>query len=147
VYLSTRNEDLGRSQIVDDIVLPALRKHYQLDITGCLWFGPDHFVQVLEGPTETVFGVYAKIKLDERHHSIRLLNSGAIAGRRFERFSMKVIESDECEAINRLITRYAAEGLDEPLEASDEGPERLSAVALVDVVLRWMSGSRGAGAK
>jgi hypothetical protein len=146
VYLSTRSDDVVTSQIVDDIVLPAMRKNYQRDITGCLWFGPAHFVQVLEGPTKDVFATYVKIKVDKRHHSIRLLNSGAIAERRFERFSMKVIESDECAAINRLIAQFAAPGLDDPLSDGDEH-DRMSAHALVDVMLRWMSGTRGSRAK
>lgn len=146
VYLSTRGPTLETSEIVDGIVLPAMRRNYQLDVTGCLWFGPSHFVHVLEGPTDVVFRLYAKIKVDPRHHDVRLLNSGAIAVRRFERFSMKVIESEECTAINRLIARFAAPGLDEPLHEGDE-PGRMSAQALVDVVLRWMGGSRSTRAK
>ncbi|NHN26004.1 BLUF domain-containing protein [Flavobacterium jejuense] len=43
------------------------------NITGCLVFYNDFFIQILEGSKEDVLQIYDKICADDRHHSIELL--------------------------------------------------------------------------
>lgn len=60
-----------------------------LDITGLLLFNGVSFLQTLEGERVLVEALYAHIERDERHHSVRLIHSAAIAVRTFSGFSMK----------------------------------------------------------
>jgi len=110
VYLSDRAPTLDDATIVDQIVLPAMRFNASADLTGCLWFGRGHFLQVIEGPEEAVRDLYARIQKDPRHHNVRLLLFSEITERAFSRFAMKYIEggsSAETMEIDRLIARFA----------------------------------------
>lgn len=107
VYVSRREEGVSTDDVVDHIVLPAMRKNRRLDVTGCLWFGPKRFVQVLEGAPETIDALYKSIAADHRHDNVTLLNVSPISDRDFARFALKHIQGDEIAEVNRLIERYA----------------------------------------
>lgn len=58
------------------------------NITGCLIYHNDRFVQVLEGEKKDVLYVYAKIRADDRHHTVTLLWKNQVVGRFFEEWNM-----------------------------------------------------------
>ena len=102
-YISRRAPGLTDTQVVDGIVLPAMAKNRRLDITGCLWFDADRFIQFLEGPTRDVQRVYAAIERDNRHTDVALLTSGPLADRSFDRFSMRAIGQSRPAAVAALL--------------------------------------------
>ncbi len=106
IYLSDRPKTTSDEMIVDSIVLPAMRFNERADITGCLWFGRRHFLQVLEGPEEAVRSLYGRIEKDERHCNVRLLVLGEITERSFSRFTLKCIRDHEMEEIERVIAQF-----------------------------------------
>ncbi len=58
------------------------------NITGCLVFYEEKFVQILEGREEYVRKIYNKIIQDKRHHSIKLLWECEAKKRLFEDWNM-----------------------------------------------------------
>ncbi len=109
VYASTRLPFVTDTEVVDGIVLVSMRRNREVDVTGCLWFGPGHFFQVLEGPTRHVDDTYDRICRDRRHTAIDLLERRPIDARNFERFSMRVVCGNESEALAELIAEHATE--------------------------------------
>ncbi len=60
-------------------------------ITGALMLYDDWFAQVLEGPQAAVEALYARIKTDTRHDSVRLNEAGTVPVRLFDKWAMAVV--------------------------------------------------------
>lgn len=143
VYTSRRREGLETEEIIERIVLPSLRTNYQKRITGRIWFGPTRFFQFMEGPTADVQAVFSEIQDDSRHEQLRVLATGPVETRLFDRYSMKVIEGDEAAAIAKLIALHAAPGMDVAVRSASPDPPRTIARA----VLAWLERRRGPRAR
>ncbi|MCA9274775.1 MAG: BLUF domain-containing protein [Phycisphaerales bacterium] len=107
IYLSTRREGLTDQVIVDEIVLPSGIKNRHLDITGCLWFSNERFLQILEGPREAVEQVYEAIRSDDRHYAIATVSTSPVTHRSFARWGMRALRGDEQNQIDQLIEYHA----------------------------------------
>lgn len=107
IYVSRRAEGVTDQVVVDDIVLPAGVKNNRLEITGCLWFSRDRFLQILEGPREAVEDVYSKILADDRHYDISTVSKSPIAKRSFARWGMRSLKNSKEDRIEELIHEYA----------------------------------------
>lgn len=91
VYVSRRVPNLSDDEVVDGIVLPAILKNRELEITGCLWFDHERFLQVLEGEPGRVMRLYDAICADPRHTAIDLVLLQAIESRSFPRFALRAV--------------------------------------------------------
>lgn len=105
-YLSTRATGVTDEDVIDCIVLPAMRKNRNLDVTGCLWFSAGHFFQVIEGPHDTIDALFVTIEKDVRHHTVNVLLTENIPDRRFERFGMRAVQSNASQSLPRLIDTF-----------------------------------------
>lgn len=71
------------------VLLKAARRHNAAHgITGMLLYKDLSFLQVLEGPPETVLTLYGQIRTDARHTKIRMLFEQPIGAREFADWSM-----------------------------------------------------------
>lgn len=132
IYVSQRAPGVTDHVIIDDIVLPAGLKNRSLDISGCLWFSSDRFLQILEGPKAAVQDVYAKILRDDRHSEIRTLSSTYLSHRSFKRWGMRALTGDERQGIDELIAHYAplsAQAQASPRNETPPTPEEESLLA------------------
>jgi hypothetical protein len=77
-----------KEEDLEQILEESRKRNLEEDITGCLLFYQKKFVQILEGDKRRVLKVYAKIKLDSRHHSVELLWEGDVPERYFPNWSM-----------------------------------------------------------
>ncbi|MCK7591666.1 BLUF domain-containing protein [Subsaxibacter sp. CAU 1640] len=73
---------------INNILNTATTVNEEKNITGCLIYHNDSFVQILEGKKEDVLDVYEKIKNDPRHYDVHLLWENNVNGRYFEEWSM-----------------------------------------------------------
>lgn len=66
------------------------------NITGCLLFHKDQFLQLLEGDFETLNQLYDHIRKDKRHENVITLHMKEIEDRIFDDWSMayKIIDDD-----------------------------------------------------
>ena len=87
IYVS---EKVGSSeQEVADIVKASTQNNPSKDITGCLVEGQNSFLQILEGPSDAIKGLYKAISEDNRHTNVKRLCDEAIDKRLFSDWSMK----------------------------------------------------------
>lgn len=107
IYVSRRSPGVTNEDVVDAIVLPSARKNRVLDITGCLWFDHERFLQVLEGPRDAVEHVYDAIQRDTRHHGVETISSSPLAVRSFTRWGMRALTGDRSETIDELAAHFA----------------------------------------
>lgn len=101
-YVSQRARQLLDDDIVDGIVLPSMAKNRMLDVTGCLWFDTECFVQVLEGAQRTIEDLYEVIRQDTRHTNVILLHDCPIGERAFLRFRMRSVQGRAVGTIHEL---------------------------------------------
>lgn len=87
VYKSKALASIG-NQEVKDILVTARRFNKKNNITGCLLFYGGRFLQYLEGSQVTILELFDRIKIDERHTEVELLNHGKINSREFENWEM-----------------------------------------------------------
>ena len=74
-----------------EILKQARSGNAERGITGALMLYDDWFAQVLEGPQAAVETLYAKIKRDPRHDTVRLYEAGIVSTRQFSKWAMAVV--------------------------------------------------------
>ena len=74
-----------------EILKQARSGNAERGITGALMLYDDWFAQVLEGPQAAVEALYAKIKRDPRHDTVRLYEAGIVSKRQFSKWAMAVV--------------------------------------------------------
>jgi len=86
-YYSTARPGISSKDIED--ILTTSRKHNGAnDITGCLLFHNDEFLQILEGEELAVLKLFEKIKADPRHETILKLAENNAEKRSFGQWTM-----------------------------------------------------------
>ena len=73
---------------LDAILEEATATNSIRDITGCLIYHNNFFVQILEGNKNDVLEVFEKIKTDKRHHSVTMLWESTVDKRYFSEWNM-----------------------------------------------------------
>ncbi len=87
VYYSKATPGLT-SEDLSDILKTAREFNSKNDITGCLFFDKNEFLQILEGEKETVLNLVNSIKKDKRHTNFILLAQDEKKERMFTGWSM-----------------------------------------------------------
>ncbi|WP_417875963.1 BLUF domain-containing protein [Winogradskyella sediminis] len=103
-YHSISQPSLGISDL-ENILETANAVNLEKNITGCLIFHNNRFVQILEGEKKDVLFVYKKIQEDQRHHTVTLLWENQIDNRCFPEWNMAYHQpnkSNLVEFVNNL---------------------------------------------
>jgi Sensors of blue-light using FAD len=87
IYLSTPTQPLTDAEL-RELLTRARAKNAELNVTGLLFYGPGHFLQLLEGDAVTLAALYEQIGTDARHHSLVKLADKPVAGRSFLDWAM-----------------------------------------------------------
>jgi len=69
-----------------------------IDVTGSLFYNGGWFLQVLEGPIETINKLFHKIEKDSRHKNSRILYNEPAKFRTFTRWSMNMTNLEDRQA-------------------------------------------------
>ncbi len=94
VYVSQRNQNCDQAEI-DNILSACKRNNTHSDATGVLLYSKNKFVQYLEGDYKKITGLYDKIKTDNRHKNVTLVQIGYIKDRVFPSWQMGAKEFNE----------------------------------------------------
>lgn len=73
---------------VDDIVAESRRWNPAHQITGALLFTHAYFAQLLEGPAAEIDVLLARIRGDDRHADVEVVDRRGLTARRFGEWSM-----------------------------------------------------------
>ena len=83
-----------------DIIASSKKNNPEEDVTGCLLSGSNSFLQLLEGPAESINTLYSKISRDSRHKNVITLCDEKIDERLFSSWSMKLAPFENMEWSN-----------------------------------------------
>lgn len=99
-------------------ILRQSRQNNGIDgVTGLLWSDGSHYVQLLEGPVESVEGTLARISQDDRHEGMRLVSDTTQTGRAFADWSMADLSEDRSGAASNAFARALARAPDDVRDA------------------------------
>ena len=101
VYHSLANRDLTPEDI-SDILKQAHDFNSKNNITGCLLYHNNEFLQILEGESEVVQTLFASIEKDKRHSSVNVLVKDEKNERMFPGWSMAFNGFDSSETTRVL---------------------------------------------
>ncbi|MEO7961174.1 MAG: BLUF domain-containing protein [Ginsengibacter sp.] len=87
VYYSSANKDVTQEDI-EAILHTAREFNSAKDVTGCLLYFNNEFIQLLEGDEKIVRSLFSSIMKDSRHSEVILLAQGGKADRTFNNWSM-----------------------------------------------------------
>lgn len=87
MYISAADPGISQ-QDIDDILQSAVRNNLRDNITGALIFSGSIFVQILEGETDVLDQVMARISVDPRHDAVTVIAREEVGHRRFASWSM-----------------------------------------------------------
>jgi hypothetical protein len=107
VYVSSATRLLSDAELTD-LLRTTRRNNPVHDITGMLLYRSGNFLQVLEGPPDSVEATFARIRRDPRHHNLIVLSREPHARRAFPRWAMgfrhlKAISPDEDAQLQLLL--------------------------------------------
>ncbi len=100
IYVSSAVTSLPEAELIK-ILEASRRNNVQIGVTGMLLYKDGNFMQLLEGPEESVRGMYAKILTDPRHRGAILLLQGNEDHREFQDWAMG-FHSLDAGALRRL---------------------------------------------
>lgn len=97
-YTSKAVAGISKTDLLN-ILSYSIKNNKKLNITGCLIFHNNKFMQVLEGPKNDVEELVQKIKSDKRNKQLSIIYSGVKSGRNFKEWNMALVQ-DEFEIVN-----------------------------------------------
>lgn len=102
IYRSTASKGLKATDI-QDILKKSEKFNAQHNLTGCLLYHKDEFLQIIEGEEKDVKELFEHIKKDKRHTDVMVLEEGFTNQRLFTNWSMayQPLESNLVNKINR----------------------------------------------
>ncbi len=99
IYVSTSVKLLSDEELLD-ILKVSRENNSGKDITGLLLYKGGNFMQVLEGPDESVEAIYKKIEADPRHKDLTILSREQISTRQFPAWQMAFQNLDNPDVKN-----------------------------------------------
>ena len=97
IYISQATRKMS-SEDLFEIQKIAKANNETIDVTGSLFYNGGWFLQVLEGPLDTLKVLYKKIEKDPRHKNSRIIHSEPASFRTFTRWSMNMTNLDDRQA-------------------------------------------------
>lgn len=94
LYLSRATQKLSMRDTMA-IVDRASVHNAEAGVTGLLCYGGGYFLQVLEGDGDVVSRTFCRIARDPRHAEVRIVDFSVIQARRFDDWSMRLINLDD----------------------------------------------------
>lgn len=94
IYLSHATQRMTMRDTMT-IVDAANKRNAEAGLTGLLCYGGGYFMQVIEGEGDVVSHAFCRIAKDDRHEHIRMIDFSVIGARRFDDWSMHLINLDD----------------------------------------------------
>jgi hypothetical protein len=121
---------LNENNDVKDILATSERNNAATSVTGLLLFDGERYIQILEGESQNVEGLFDAIQNDPRHHDLELLHKGNIAGRSFQswRMAYETLPKGLLEDLAENMAVFSLNLDDEPLSSGESFGARLNAM-------------------
>ena len=108
IYYSIASPGLKPGDIAD-ILEVAHKNNPENNLTGCLLYHNDAFLQILEGEKEIIESLYVKIEQDKRHYNVKRIYNDYKEERLFTNWRMAFFDlnNDDTLDTGKLIYRKA----------------------------------------
>ena len=126
IYKSDTSWDDLTNEILVDLANKSAKNNRAKELSGLLVLSGETFLQVLEGPSEAVNDLYAKIIAYPRHTKLRLLSFEPIASRQFSEWSMHVVDLYDLPAHHRELLTIKYPMKEDCIEIPDQASLALS---------------------
>ncbi len=126
IYQSQTSWDQLTNELLRDLAVKSAKSNQRRHISGLLILSGEKFLQVLEGPSEEVNALYAKLIRDRRHHDLVLISYEQIATRCFEDWSMRVVDLDDLPPTAREFLRNKYPEVDGSIEIPEDAAKALA---------------------
>ena len=107
IYCSSSSNDLN-SDDLKDILNTARTFNTKNNITGCLLYYKNEFIQILEGEKNIVQELYNNISNDKRHINTILVAEGEKVERSFDNWSMAFYELSDDDVKDLFVDNFIA---------------------------------------
>ncbi|WP_395011472.1 BLUF domain-containing protein [Undibacterium sp.] len=97
IYVSQATRKMSSEELIS-ILKIAKENNEKIDVTGSLFYNGGWFLQVLEGPVDTLKKLYMKIEKDPRHKNSRVIYNEPAKFRTFTRWSMNMTNLEDRQA-------------------------------------------------
>ena len=104
VYVSSAVHPLSDEELLQ-ILRVSRRNNKAVGITGALLHWDGNIMHVLEGPTDVVDAVYARVRRDPRHHGVITLLEKAVEERCFADWSIGFLHPEDLDEADREVAR------------------------------------------
>ena len=102
IYFSNATHLMSQEDLIH-LLLQCRKNNPPLKLTGMLLYRAGFFLQVLEGPQESIKLIYSKILKDKRHNKLSLLTFRKIPNRSFSEWCMGFVALDKrCEQLEEF---------------------------------------------
>jgi len=110
LYISNTDDDFPQAEL-ERILATSRRNNVPLGLTGMLLYLGGAFLQVLEGPAESVEKIYTRIRSDSRHWEAQTLLESDVQHRAFGAWSMGFHELKPGQAETENLFRISREAI------------------------------------
>ncbi|MDP3210945.1 BLUF domain-containing protein [Methylotenera sp.] len=119
IYISQATRKMSTSDL-HEILKVAQDNNQSIDVTGSLFYNGGWFLQVLEGPTDTLKKLYNKIEKDPRHKNSRIIYDEPARFRTFTRWTMNMtnLEDRQADKYDELVEVIEAAKTDRKIGAA-----------------------------
>ena len=126
IYQSRTSWDQLTNEGLRELALRSADANATRAITGLLVLSGERFLQVLEGPSESVNQLYTKILRDRRHREVTLISYEQVASRCFEDWSMRVVDLDDLPPPSRAFLRSKYPEVEGSIEIPEDAAKALA---------------------
>lgn len=111
-YKSRSTDPVFDPKTLASILFVAQRNNVANHLTGALVCGDGHFIQVLEGPEESLVATMDRIRADVRHHGLEVVGPTPIRHRMFPDWCMARLSVEPAlqPVFSALVADWAAIG-------------------------------------
>lgn len=120
IYRSKTSWDILTNEILRNLAIDSTSRNEKYDITGILLLSGETFLQVLEGPEDSVNALYARIVQDDLHHDVTLICYEQIANKSFDGWSMRVVDLNDLPEATRKVFRLKYKDTDGYIEIPND---------------------------
>jgi hypothetical protein len=99
IYVSNAS-DMMTHEAVRELVDESKKRNREIDVTGVLLYGNQHFMQLLEGDLHVVNALYQKVARDHRHHHVTRIAFYPVPSRQFADWSMNLINLEDHKRVD-----------------------------------------------
>jgi NAD(P)H-flavin reductase len=124
-------ELIYRSEMASSLNLPevyaimkeARQRNEAMSVTGVLLFNTQYFLQLIEGPEQSIDALYPSIERDRRHQKVERLVRRDISQRTWANWSMALVMPTADN--QHILDRYSAQGVFSPAELTAQTASQL----------------------